>query len=138
MNLNYIIQKTHTLKKRKVRKFYKYKKLCWGELGFALTQGMRFELYYLAFFKKFLSRKYFKARTRYRAIFYWILIRPNAILSSLSKNSRMGKGVGLSVRIVQKLQAGAIFLEFRGISQLWVRRWGYWLRFKVPIYYTIL
>ena len=50
----------------------------------------------------------------------------------------MGKGVGLVVRIAQKIQGGASFLEFRGVSRLWVRRWGVWLRFKVPVYYTII
>ena len=104
----------------------------------ATIQGMRLELYYLVFFKKFLSRKYFKARTRYRTVYYWILVRPNIVLSSLTKNSRMGKGVGLGLRIAQKLPAGASFLEFRGVSKLWVRRWGYWLRFKVPLCYTIV
>ena len=138
MNLNYILQKTHTLKKRKIVQFYKYKKLCWGSFGIAAVQGMRLELYYLVFFKKFLSRKYFKARTRYRTVYYWILVRPNIVLSSLTKNSRMGKGVGLGVRVAQKVPAGASFLEFKGVSQLWVRRWGYWLRFKAPIYYTIV
>lgn len=118
--------------------FYKYKKLCWGSFGISTIRGARLELYYLIFFKKFLSRKYFKARTRYRTVHYWLLVRPNTVLSSLTKNSRMGKGVGLAVRITQKLQTGASFLEFRGVSRLWVRRWGYWLRFKIPIYYTIV
>ena len=49
-------------------------------------------------------------------------MRPNIILSSLTKNSRMGKGVGLVIRIAQKIRAGASFLEFRGVSQLWVSR----------------
>ena len=137
MNLNYILQKTHTLKKRKSTQFYKYKKLCWGDFGIIPTQSIRFELYYLTFFKKFLSRKYFKARTRYRTIYYLILVRPNVVLSSLTKNSRMGKGVGLAIRIAHKVHAGTSFLEFRGVSQLWVKRWGSWLRFKAPISYTI-
>ena len=34
----------------------------------------------------------------------------------------MGKGVGLGVRVAQKVPAGASFLEFKGVSQLWVRR----------------
>ena len=138
MNLNYILQKTHTLKKRNSTKFYKYKKLCWGNFGLTSIRSLRFELYYLIFFKKFLSRKYFKARTRYRTTSYWILVRPNIILSSLTKNSRMGKGVGLALRIAQKIHAGTSFLEFKGVSQLWVRRWGSWLRFKAPICYTIV
>ena len=45
-------------------------------------------------------------------------MRPNIILSSLTKNSRMGKGVGLALRIAQKIHAGTSFLEFKGVSQL--------------------
>lgn len=34
----------------------------------------------------------------------------------------MGKGVGLPIRVAQKIPAGASFLEFKGVSRLWVRR----------------
>lgn len=131
MNLNYILKKKHIIKKRKNTQFYKFKKLSWGVTGLAPRRTLRFELYYLIFFKKFLVRRYLKLRTDYPRLKYWILIRPNTILSQLSINSRMGSGVGLPVRLAYKISAGRSFLEYKYFSRILIRRWFTWLRFKV-------
>lgn len=138
MNLNYILEKKHTIKKRKNTQFYKFKKLSWGTFGLASKQTLRFELYYLIFFKKFLVRRYLKIRTDYPRLKYWILIRPNTILSQVSINSRMGSGVGLPVRLAQKINAGQTFLEFKYFSIFLVKQWTTWLRFKVKFPYFII
>lgn len=67
--------------------------------GIFTINQIRFEFVYLRTLKKVLRKKYIKKKNRYSRHRYWIMIKPNLLLSMKSKNSRMGSGVGIFVRV---------------------------------------
>ena len=90
------------------------------------------ELVYFRAFRLLLKGRYLRARTRYIRPTYRVFLQPNFLLTTKSKNSRMGSGVGVFLRLVIKLSAGQVFLEFRGHSRLWVSRIYNFIKFKLP------
>ena len=67
--------------------------------GIFTINQIRFEFVYLRTIKKLFRKKYIKKQNRYSRHKYWIMIKPNLLLSMKSKNSRMGSGVGAFVRV---------------------------------------
>ena len=124
------------MKHRRPSEFVKIKKLSWGSRGFAALQPVRFELYFILFFKKLLDQSLLKLRTDYPRPRYWVRVRPNLWLTAISKNSRMGSGVGLGERLVQRLNPGRAFIEFQYIPSIWLKLFYSWLRFK--LYFKII
>ncbi len=98
MNLNYLIKKNHIFKSRKKYKINIYKKLKFNYGVYSLNQ-FRFELVYFRVLKKLFRKKYFKRDISYLTKKYWLMVRPNFLLTMKSKNSRMGSGVGSYVRV---------------------------------------
>ncbi len=99
MNLDYFIKKNHIFKNRKVTKIkiniknYKYLP------GLYACSKLKFELIYLRVIKKIFRRKYTKHLMRFFKPKFWIFIKPNFLLTMKSKNSRMGAGVGMFIRL---------------------------------------
>lgn len=98
MNLNFLIKKNHIFKRRE-KKYYEYNWKYNISNGIYTKKQMRFEFIYLKVFKKIFRKKYIKKRTSLHINKYWLMIKPNFLLTMKSKNSRMGSGVGLYVRI---------------------------------------
>ena len=66
MNLNYILDKKHIFKKRRLyffRKEYKYKI---GDSGLMSLKPQRFELIYMRGFKKIIRRAYIRSKMRFK------------------------------------------------------------------------
>lgn len=70
--------------------------------------------------KRFISyiRKMLRKLFKKRRIHCWFRLQPNKVISSKSKNSRMGKGVGTINRSAFKVTAGKPILILTNISQL--------------------
>lgn len=57
-----------------------------------------------------------KKFNKFKLLQIWVFLKPNYPISKKSKNSRMGKGKGVFLRWVTKLNRGFILFEFRGIN----------------------
>ena len=113
----------------------KLPKLKFGESGLAFNQNVRFEFCYFLYIRKFL-KKTIKSKKRFffdKSV--WVFIRPNHVMTKKSKNSRMGKGKGAFVRWCSLLQKGFIFIEFKNISPINLKKYSKKLekKLKVPI-----
>lgn len=96
MNLNFLIKKNHIFKKRTKLLF---KPFFQNSLGLYSINKFNFEFVYLRNIRKFFKFKITTLNYNVTYFRYWIFIRPNFLLTMKSKNSRMGSGVGLFVRV---------------------------------------
>lgn len=98
MNLNFLIKKNHIFKRRK-KKTPVYNNNNTLSTGIYNLNQIRFEFIYLKVFKKIFRKKYMKKKCIQKNTKFWMMIKPNFILSMKSKNSRMGSGVGMYTRV---------------------------------------
>lgn len=61
------------------------------------------------------------------------MIRPNFILSMKSKNSRMGSGVGMYVRVCSILKPGKPIILLKGYSKLFVSNVIKYIKLKLNL-----
>lgn len=122
MNINYLIQRDHLFKDRKLRIINRPLKLNIGTSGLFSYKIQRFEFVYLRILKKIIRRKYIKRTMRFRYCKFWLFLNPNNILSKKSTNARMGAGVGSYVRLSIKLKSYVSFVEFKNYSSLFLKK----------------
>ena len=132
MNLNFLIKKNHIFKRRK---FYQYKTAMNKNkrVGIYLEHQMRFELINLKIFKKLLRKKYYKKNTLFKRLKYWLMIRPNFLLSIKSKNSRMGSGVGNYVRVASIIKADTPIFILKNYSENIIKKLIKYIKMKMNI-----
>jgi len=132
MNLNFLIKKNHIFKRRK---FYFYKFLMNKNKrgGIYLQHQLRFELINLKIFKKLLRKKYYKKGLNFKRTKYWLMIRPNFLLTMKSKNSRMGSGVGLYVRVSSIIKADTPIFLIKNYSEFIIRKLIKYTKLKMNI-----
>lgn len=132
MNLNFLIKKNHIFKKRQKKLFIgKY----YGNFstGVYNTNQIRFEFIYLKVFKKIFRKKYLKKRPMYSIAKFWMMIKPNFILSMKSKNSRMGSGVGMYTRVCSIVKPGKPIILLKNYSKKFVLKAIHYLKLKLNI-----
>ena len=61
------------------------------------------------------------------------MIKPNFILSMKSKNSRMGSGVGMYVRVCSILKPGKPIILLKGYSKLFVLNVIKYIKLKINL-----
>lgn len=132
MNLNFLIKKNHIFKRRK---FYFYKLIMNKnkKTGICLQHQMRFELINLKIFKKILRKKYYKKGLNFKMTKYWLMIRPNFLLTMKSKNSRMGSGVGLYVRVASIIKADTPIFLVKNYSERLIKKLVKYTKLKMNI-----
>ena len=138
MTLQYLQKKKHMFKKRYNRQFYTNKKLKLGSTGFKLLKSIRYELVYFRLIKKIFKQKHIRRKIKFYKAKYWVFLNLNYILTSKSTNSRMGSGVGSTVRISIRLKSGTIFLETLRFSPSWMLKVYNKLRFKYPFKFKVI
>jgi ribosomal protein L16/L10AE len=77
---------------------------------------IRFELINLKIFKKLFRKRYIKKKMRFIITKYWVIVRPNFILTMKSKNSRMGSGVGNYIRICSIIKPNTTIIMTKNYS----------------------
>lgn len=132
MNLNFLIKKNHIFKRRK-KKLFSYKFFNKKLSGIFTKNQIRFEFIYLKVFKKIFRKKFFKKKSHYKLSKFWVMIRPNFILSMKSKNSRMGSGVGMYVRVCSILKPGKPIILLKGYSKLFVSNVIKYIKLKLNL-----
>lgn len=137
MNLNFLIKKNHIFKRRK-KKFILYKHLTKKVSGIFNRNQIRFEFIYLKTFKKIFRKKYFKKKSHYKLAKFWMMIKPNFILSMKSKNSRMGSGVGMYTRVCSIIKPGKPLILLKGYSKVFVTKAIHYLKLKLNLNSYIL
>ena len=132
MNLNFLIKKNHIFKRRK---FYSYRYIMNKnkKSGIYLKNQMRFELINLKIFKKILRKKYYKKGLNFKMTKYWLMIRPNFLLTMKSKNSRMGSGVGLYLRVASIIKADTPIFLLKNYSEAIIRKLIKYIKLKMNI-----
>jgi len=132
MNLNFLIKKNHIFKRRKV---YAYKKEI-NQLkrsGVYIERQMRFELINLKIFKKILRKKYYKKNLTFKLARFWLMIKPNFLLSIKSKNARMGSGVGNYVRVASFIKADTVLILLHHYSHNIIKKLLKYIKKKMNI-----
>lgn len=132
MNLDFYIKKKHLFKKRT---FYAVKILApeHSLVNYVYsTKKFRLEFVYIRLFKKFLRRRFIKAKTRFFKPKYWILFLPNFILTQKSKNARMGAGVGKFVRLTSLVKPGKAFLKTWYYTFSFLKQTLRHFKYKIP------
>lgn len=132
MNLNFLIKKNHIFKRRK-KKIFSYEFFQKKIPGIFNKNQIRFEFIYLKVFKKIFRKKFFKKKSHYKLAKFWIMIKPNFILSMKSKNSRMGSGVGMYVRVCSILKPGKPIILLKGYSKLFVLNVIKYIKLKINL-----
>ena len=132
MNLNFLIKKNHIFKRRK-KKIFSYEFFQKKIPGIFNRNQIRFEFIYLKVFKKIFRKKFFKKKSHYKLAKFWIMIKPNFILSMKSKNSRMGSGVGMYVRVCSILKPGKPIILLKGYSKLFVLNVIKYIKLKINL-----
>ncbi len=132
MNLNFLIKKNHIFKRRKFY-FYKYLMNKNKKTGIYLKHQLRFELINLKIFKKLLRKKYYKKGLNLKKTKYWLMIRPNFLLTMKSKNSRMGSGVGLYIRVSSIIKADTPIFLIKNYSENIIRKLIKYVKLKMNI-----
>jgi hypothetical protein len=81
----------------KKRNFFKFKTaaLSFGSAGFFINKVFRFEFFYFFLFKQFIKILYQYKFCSFDVKKYWYFLPPNYPCRKKSKNSRMGKGIGV-------------------------------------------
>lgn len=103
MNLNFLIKKKHIFKQRKAIVFSE-SIVNTKKTGIYSVNKTKFEFVQLKTIKKIFRKKYYKKDIYVNKVKYWVMIRPNFLLTMKSKNSRMGSGVGAYVRVCFQLK----------------------------------
>lgn len=116
MNLNFLIKKNHIFKRRKKKTPVFQQNLNLSTGIYNLTQ-IRFEFVYLKVFKKIFRKKYMKKKCIQKNTNFWMMIKPNFILSMKSKNSRMGSGVGMYTRVCSIIKPQKPLILLKGYSK---------------------
>lgn len=132
MNLNFLIKKNHIFKRR-IKKIFKYHTYGNFSTGIYNVNQLRFEFIYLKVFKKIFRKKIFKRKTKYRYARFWMMIKPNFILSMKSKNSRMGSGVGLYTRVCSIVKPGKPIVLMRNYSKTFITKAIKYLNLKLHL-----
>lgn len=132
MNLNFLIKKNHIFKRRKFY-FYKFLMNKNKKSGIYLKNQIRFELINLKIFKKILRKKYYKKGLNFKMTKYWLMIRPNFLLTIKSKNSRMGSGVGLYLRVASIIKADTPIFLLKNYSEAIIRKLIKYIKLKMNI-----
>jgi ribosomal protein L16/L10AE len=132
LNLNFLIKKNHIFKKRKKKIF---NNVYYGNFSTGLynINKLRFEFIYLKVFKKIFRKKYLKKRPLYSLAHFWMMVKPNFILSMKSKNSRMGSGVGLYTRVCSIIKPGKPIILLTGYSKKFICSSLKYLKMKLNI-----
>lgn len=96
--------------------------LKFGSNGIFVFKTCRFEYAYFniikRYLKAFLKIKY--SRVQFTKV--WIFLKANFPIRKKSKNSRMGKGIGSFLRWSIRLRRGCSLVEFRGISEIRLKK----------------
>lgn len=120
MNKDFFLKRKHIFKKR--LEFNSNKLICTKLYthGFFCIKQQFFEFVYIRVFKKLLRRKFIKTKPKFKKPKYWLFLKINFILSSKSKNARMGAGTGIFVRLNMILKKYYILLKtiFYSINRL--------------------
>lgn len=85
--------------------------------GLFSTNKTRFEFVHLRVIKKLFRKKYYKRDKYINRVKYWVMIKPNFLLTMKSKNSRMGSGVGAYVRVCFILKPNKPLVFVRNYSR---------------------
>jgi ribosomal protein L16/L10AE len=112
LNLNFLIKKQHIFKRR-VYKPVIFDKPILKNCGIYTINQIRFEFVYLRTIKKVIRKKYIKRKNKYFKTKFWLMIKPNFLLTMKSKNSRMGSGVGSYVRVCCLLRPNKPIILFK-------------------------
>ena len=75
-----------------------------------------FYLINLKILKKLFRKRYIKKKMRFIITKYWVIVRPNFILTMKSKNSRMGSGVGNYIRICSIIKPNTTIIMTKNYS----------------------
>lgn len=128
-----------TLLKKRFQKKTRWPELKFGQSGLAFKKNIRFEFVYFFFMRKFLKRLTRTKKRFFKFSKVWVFVRPNHVMTKKSKNSRMGKGKGNFIRWCAILQKGFIFIEFKNLSPIKLKKYAKKLekRFKVPLQLVI-
>ena len=132
MNLNFLIKKNHIFKKR-IKRIFINKYYSNFSTGIYNLNQIRFEFVYLKIFKKIFRKKYLKKRPLFLLTKFWMMIKPNFILSMKSKNSRMGSGVGIYTRVASIVKPGKPIILLKGYSLKFVHKSIHYLKLKLNI-----
>lgn len=133
MNLNFLIKKNHIFKRRQ-RKVIAYNHDINLTSGIYSQNKIRFEFVYLRIFKKIFRKKYFKQKKLLLpAVKYWLMIKPNFILSMKSKNSRMGCGVGNYIRVCCIVKPSKPLILFKNYSDKFILNTKNYIKKKLNI-----
>lgn len=120
MNLNFLISKKHIFKQRQKATFKVLDKNYFYH-GLFSSNKIRFEFVHLKVIKKIFRKKYYKRDKYLNNVKYWVMIRPNFLLTMKSKNSRMGSGVGAYVRVCFILTVNQPIIFFKNYSHTFIR-----------------
>ena len=132
MNLNFLVKKNHIFKKR-IKRVFVNKYYSNFSTGIYNVNQIRFEFIYLKIFKKIFRKKYLKKRPLHLLTKFWMMIKPNFILSMKSKNSRMGSGVGIYTRVCSIVKPGKPIILLKGYSLKFVFKAINYLKLKLNI-----
>lgn len=132
MNLNFLIKKNHIFKKR-IKRIFVNKYYSNFSTGIYNINQIRFEFVYLKIFKKIFRKKYLKKRPLHLLTKFWMMIKPNFILSMKSKNSRMGSGVGIYTRVSSIVKPGKPIILLKGYSLKFVKKSIHYFKLKLNI-----
>ena len=129
MNLNFVIKKRHIFKGRG-KGLFTIDCSSTRSSGLYLYNSKRFELVYLKVVKRLFRKKKMKKKLNYIRSRFWLMIRPNFLLTMKSKNSRMGSGVGSYVRVVCKVGATKPVMFVVRYSELFIDKVVAYLKLK--------
>lgn len=132
MNLNFLIKKNHIFKRRKKKIINSYHKKNLNS-GIYTLNLFRFEFIYLKVFKKIFRKKYLKKKPLYNISKFWLMIKPNFLLTMKSKNSRMGSGVGFYVRVCSIIKPNTPIVLFKHYSKYFLKQVIIYLKLKLGI-----
>lgn len=131
MNLDYYLKKKHIFKKRIFKK-YKHQLSATNQyLHLYTIKSFKLEYVYIRLFKKLLRRKYIKATTRFFKLKFWLTLQPNYILTKKSKNSRMGAGKGVFIRLTRLIDPGKTLLRTQFYKYTFLCRLNNYLNYKL-------
>ena len=133
MNLNFLIKKNHIFKRRKKKFFiYNYENEQFTS-GIYTKNQTKFEFVYLRVFKKIFRKKYMKKKPTLMFTKFWLMVKPNFLLTMKSKNSRMGSGVGLYVRVCSIMKPNRPIILFKRYSNKFIKNVAKYLKLKLNL-----
>ena len=89
---------------------------------FLLVKSVTLEVASFFFFKKILKQFVKTKYSRFKTFGVWVPLCLNMPISFKSKNSRMGKGVGLFTRWSYRLSKNCVIMGFFGINRILLKR----------------